>query len=216
MKLANISAEDAGMSSIRLVKAKEYAQRVGDQLGSTGGAVLVIRHSKIVGEWYWGKRGPSSADLPYDENTMTPVASVTKGITATALALLIQDGVIWLDEPVFTYIPEFREGALAKITVRHLATHSSGLPGGDPDFYRCWRDQQPGESPADTYFRHAMKNIAGRVIDEPGTVHIYSDLAFTFLGEVIYRASGKRVPDIMHRRVFEPLGLNRIGWEFRR
>lgn len=214
MKLESIRAEDVGMSSIRLVKAKEYAQRVGDQLGSTGGAVLVIRHGKIVGEWYWGKRGSTSMDLPFDENTMTPVFSVTKGLTATALALLIQDGVMWLDEPVSTYIPEFREGDLAKITVRHLATHSSGLPGGDPDFYKCWRDQQPGESPADTYFRLAMKNIAGKVIGEPGTVHIYSDLAFTFLGEVIYRASRERVPDIMRGRVFEPLGLKRVGWDF--
>jgi CubicO group peptidase (beta-lactamase class C family) len=91
----------------------------------------VIRNDKIVGEWYWGRRSPSPEAPPYNANTMTPLMSITKGLTATALALLIQDGTMWLDEKVSEYIPEFKEGDLAKITVRHLATHSSGLPGSD-------------------------------------------------------------------------------------
>jgi len=214
MNLEHAQPEDVGMSSTRLVKAKEYAQRVGDQLESSGGAVLVIRHGKIAGEWYWGRRGAAPDAPPYDENTLTPVASITKGLTATALALLIQDGTLWLDEPVWSYIPEFAQGDLAKITVRHLATHSSGLPGGDLDFYGCWRDQQPGESLADTYFRHAMGRTIRGVVFEPGTWHVYSDPAVTILGEVIYRASGKRVPQIMQERIFDPLELKHIGWDF--
>jgi CubicO group peptidase (beta-lactamase class C family) len=214
MGFENVSPESIGMSSARLLKAREYAQRVGDQLGSTGGAVLVTRRAKIVGEWYWGKRGPSTDAPPYDENTMTPLMSVTKGLTATALALMIQDGVLWLDEPVSTYIPVFKDGELAKVTVRHLATHSSGLPGGDVDFYSCWRDQQPGEDLPTTYFRHAMGRVVRGVVFEPGTWHVYSDIAVTILGQVIYYASGERVPDILRKRVFEPLKLRRIGWDF--
>lgn len=53
---------------------------------------------------------------------------------------------MWLDESISSDIPEFKEGELAKVTVRHLATHSSGLLGGDIDFYSCWRDQRPGEA----------------------------------------------------------------------
>lgn len=214
MKLDHARPEDVGLSSVRLAKASEYAKRVGEQLESSGGAVLVMRHNKIAGEWYWGKRGPSAYDLLYDEYTMTPVYSVTKGLTATALALLIQDGTLWLDEPVSAYIPEFRVGDLAKITVRHLATHSSGLPGGDLAFYGCWRDQQPGEPITETYFRHALGMTVRGVAYEPGTWHVYSDPAVTILGEVIFRASGARVPEIMQKRIFDPLDLKRIGWEF--
>jgi len=206
--------ESQGMSSTRLTKARDYAQRVGDQLESSGGAVLVTRNDKIVGEWYWGRRSPDPDSAPYDQDTLTPLLSITKGLTATALTLLIQDGALWLDEPVSSYIPEFGEGDLAKITIRHLATHSSGLPGGDIDFYSCWRDQQPGESQPETYFRHAMGRVVRGVVFEPGTWHVYSDIAVTILGEVIYLASGLRVPDIMRRRVFEPLNLKRIGWDF--
>lgn len=214
MNFATVSPEEAGLSSARLVKAKEYAQRVSDQLEGTGGAVLVVRHDRIVGEWYWGRRGPAPDAPPYDANTLTPVLSVTKGLTATALALLIQDGVMWLDEPVSSYIPEFKVGDLAKITVRHLATHSSGLAGGDADFGACWRDQRPGEPLPETYFRHAMARTVRGCAFEPGTWHVYSDIAVAILGEVLYYASGERVPDFIRRRVFEPLHLTRIGWDF--
>jgi CubicO group peptidase (beta-lactamase class C family) len=214
MKLEMSQPEEVGVSTARLVKAKEYAQQVGDQLGSTGGAVLVMRRGGVVGEWYWGKRGAGADDLPYDENTMTPLFSVTKGLTATALALMIQDGVMWLDEPVSSYIPEFKTGDLAKITVRHLATHSSGIPGGDLGFYGCWRDQRPGEPLPETYFRHALARTVRGVAYEPGTWHVYSDPAVAILGEVIYRAGGERVHQIMQKRIFDPLDLERIGWDF--
>ncbi len=214
MKFETARPEDAGMSSTRLLKARDYAQRVSDQLGGTGGAVLVMRHDKIVGEWYWGKRDLSPDAPPFDANTLTPVMSVTKGLLAIALALMVQDGVIWLDEPVSSYIPAFKEGDLAKITVRHLATHSSGLPAGDLDFAGCWRDQRPGESLPETYFRHAIGHVIRGPQFEPGTWHIYSDIAINCLGEVISIASGERVPEIIRKRVFEPLGLRRIGWDF--
>ncbi len=214
MQLKSAQPEELGMSASRLLKARDYAQRVGDQLESSGGAVLVLRNGLIAGEWYWGRRGPLPQDPPYDENTLTPLFSVTKGATATALALLIQDGILWLDEPVSSYIPEFREGDLARVTIRHLATHSSGLPGGDLDFYGCWRDQLPGEPLVETYFRHAMGRTIRGVAFEPGTWHVYSDIAVTILGEVIFRASGRRVPQIMQERIFGPLQLTRIGWDF--
>jgi CubicO group peptidase (beta-lactamase class C family) len=213
MKFETIVPEEAGISSARLLKAKEYAQRVSDQLGGSGGAVLVTRHDKIIGEWYWGQRGPEDAH-PYDADTMTPLYSVTKGFTAMALSLLIQDGALWLDEPAYLHVPELKDGDLAKITIRHLATHSSGFPGGDPDFYGCWEDRRPGEHLAETYFRHAIARVSRGVVFEPGTSHIYSDPAVTVLGEIIYRVSGDRVPELLHKRVFAPLGLERIGWDF--
>ena len=214
MKFESVSPESVGVSSTRLGKARDYAKRVGDLLESSGGAVLVTRRNKIVGEWYWGRRGPEPGAAAYDQDTLTPLLSITKGVTATALAILIQDGVIWLDEPVSSYIPEFKIGDLAKVTIRNLATHSSGLPGGDVDFYSCWRDQRAEETLPETYFRHAMYRVVRGVVYEPGTWHVYSDPAVTILGEVLFRACGERVPDFIGERVFKPLQLKRIGWDF--
>jgi len=221
MKFASVLPEDVGMSSTRLLKARDHAQRVGDELGGTGGAVLMVRHDKIVGEWYWGTRGPHNAH-PFDADTLVPLYSVTKGFTAIALSLLIEDGTLWLDEPAYRHVPELlgddpataSAQTLAQITVRHLATHSSGFPAGDLDFYGCWRDRRPDESLPETYFRHAIARVTRGVVFEPGASHIYSDPAVTVLGEIIFRASGQRVPDLLQERVFQPLGLHCIGWDF--
>jgi CubicO group peptidase (beta-lactamase class C family) len=59
-----------------------------------------------------------------------------------------------------------------------------------------------------------MGRVVRGVVFEPGTWHVYSDPAVTILGEVINLACGKRVPEIMRKRVFEPLNLKRIGWDF--
>ena len=211
MHLETVRPEETGVRSSRLTKAADYARMIGDRLGATGGAALVVRHDKIVGEWYWGNRGPGREDEPWDADTMVNLQSVTKGLTAVALALLIEDGTLWLDEPAYVHVPELNEEDKSKITIRHLATHSSGFPAGYSDWYASWRDRQPDEHPYDPYVRRAL---AHRLAFEPGTSQLYSDLAVCILGEVIYRACGQRVPNLLRGRVFEPLGLRRIGWEF--
>jgi len=123
MHLAAAKPEEVGMSSARLAQASEYARMIGDSLSATGGAALVVRHNRIVGEWYWGNRGPGREDEPWDADTMVNLQSVTKGLTAIALALLIENGTLWLDEPAYVHVPEMKERDKSKITIRHLATH---------------------------------------------------------------------------------------------
>ena len=59
-----------------------------------------------------------------------------------------------------------------------------------------------------------MGHVIRGPVFEPGTWHIYSDIAVNVLGEVINLAGGERVPDLIRKRVFEPLALKRIGWDF--
>ncbi len=127
MDLSSAAPEEVGMSSGRLLRARDYAQRVGDSLGSPGGAALVVRRDRIVGEWYWGKRGLDD-ERPFDANTMVCLASVTKGVTATALSLLVQDGLLWLDEPAHLHLcrkapnsaPSMQAAAVAASTSSRL------------------------------------------------------------------------------------------------
>jgi CubicO group peptidase (beta-lactamase class C family) len=142
---------------------------------------------------------------------MVNLQSVTKGLTAIALALLLEDGTLWLDEPAHVHIPELNWRNKADITIRHLATHTSGFPAGHPDWYASWKDRQLEEHPYAPYVRHALMH---RLAFDPGTAQLYSDLGACVLGEIIYRASGQRVPDLLRKRVFQPLGLRRIGWDF--
>lgn len=214
MEFRSIQPEEAGVSSNRLYRAKEYAQRIGQQLGCSGGAALVLRHGNVIGEWYWGRRGNSSAEHPFDAETLVTLASVTKAITGTTLSLLIQDGLLWLDDPAYLWFPELSQGNKAKITIRHLVTHSSGFPPGDPDFYASWKDRQPGEDLNDPFVRHALARVTRELAYEPGTTYIYSDPAVWLLGELVFRATGRRVPEIAKERIFDPLSLKNIGWDF--
>jgi len=69
----------------------------------------------------------------------------------------------------------------------------------------------PKSTLIDPYVRGAL---AHRLAFELCTSQLYSDPAVCILGEVIYRACGQRVPDLLRERVFDPLGLRRIGWDF--
>jgi CubicO group peptidase (beta-lactamase class C family) len=142
---------------------------------------------------------------------MVNLQSVTKGLMAIALALLIEDGMLWLDEPAHVAIPELNWRNKSSITIRHLATHTSGFPAGHPDWYASWKDRQPDEHAYNPYVRHALMH---RLAFDPGSSQLYSDLGACVLGEIIYRASGQRVPDLLCERVFQPLRLQRIGWDF--
>lgn len=215
MQFQPVQPEEIGVSTKRLERAGEYAQNVGEALGCSGGATIILRHGKVLGEWYWGMRSFSPDRHPFDSETLVPLASVTKAVTGTALSLLIQDGLIWLDDPVCNWFPELSQGSKAQITIRHLVTHSSGFPPGDPDWYASWKDKLPEENIYEPFVRHALARVTRELMYEPGTSFIYSDPAVCLLGELIYRATGKRVPEIASERIFNPLGLENIGWDFK-
>jgi CubicO group peptidase (beta-lactamase class C family) len=137
-EMPRASPEDVGMDS-RLLQAvrpsleKDFAARA-----IPGGVILGARHGKIVLEAYAGYDSP---------DYIFRLFSQSKPITAVATLLLVNDGVIGLDDPVVKYLPEFRAlrvivnstmGApietrkvTVNMTIRHLLTHTSGLTYGD-------------------------------------------------------------------------------------
>src|SRR6185437_5923048 len=103
--------------------------------------------------------------IPADGETIFDLASLTKAVTGTAVMRLVEDGLIALDAPVHTYLEEFSRQDKRPITVRHLLTHTSGLPSGRP-FFRHLHD-------AETIVR-AVAHV--RPAGRPGEQVIYSDL----------------------------------------
>ncbi|HOA53938.1 MAG TPA: serine hydrolase domain-containing protein, partial [Thermogutta sp.] len=96
-------------------------------------AFFVARHDKVVCEWYSPDHGP-------DRKHGT--ASLAKAIVGgMALAVALDDGYVTLDEPVSKYIPQWREDpGKAKITIRHLGSHTSGLDDSRPNEEAPWKD----------------------------------------------------------------------------
>jgi serine-type D-Ala-D-Ala carboxypeptidase len=132
-----------------------------------------------------------------DENTLWDMASLTKvtGMTS-AMMLLTEAGKVDLDAPVSRYIPEFRGPDKERVTVRHLLTHSSGMPAWRPLYKETY-------SPAEA---RALA-IATPLDTLPGSRMVYSDLGAIILGQIVERVSGETLDQYLATHVFRPLGM---------
>ena len=162
------------------------------------GAVLLVARNGVIAHFKaYGKMGYGKWDRPVPLNAIYDLASLTKVIaTTTAAMLMVQSGQLDLDAAVQGYLPEFVGENKDRVTVRHLLTHSSGLP----PFKRYFLENlQPGEI-IDRILKEPLEY-------EPGTQTRYSDLGMILLGKIIEKLSGQPLDRFCHDRIFEPLGM---------
>ncbi len=188
-------AESLGFDSARLAAVAAF---VASQVDSAypGAVVAVGRHGQLVSLSAAGHYG-NGDPRPVDPSTIFDLASLTKviGLT-TACMILVSEGRLELDAPVQRYLPEFRGPGKDRVTIRHLLTHSSGLP--------AWRP----------LFREATNRVAVLALVDttpldtvPGTRFVYSDLGAITLMQVVEHITGERLDRYLAARVFEPLGM---------
>ena len=127
------------------------------------------------------------------------LASVSKQFTAMAILLLVQDGVLKLDEPVHDWLPSLPP-ATRKITLRQLLSHRSGLV----DYEDFVADDAPQVRDADVL---KILESQDRTLFEPGKGYQYSNSGFALLALVVERASKQAYPAFLRERIFEPLGM---------
>lgn len=142
---------------------------------------------------------------PVTPDTRFRIASITKLFTATAIMKLGESGALALDDPVRAHLPWFEIGrgpgtGEAPVTLRHLLTHTSGLPRDSrlTDFGRL---SQPGREQA------IAALPSQRLQAPPGETLAYSNLGYGLLGEVIAEASGMGYAGYLEREILRPLGM---------
>lgn len=167
-----------------------------------GAAVSVIYDGKVQYKQAYG-----SANLEYDvlntTSTIFHVASLAKQFTAFSILLLQEEGKLSLDDDIRKYIPEVPDFGHT-ITLRHLATHTSGL-----------RDQWnllliAGVRPDDVITNeHVLALIAEQkeLNFPPGEEYLYCNTGYSLLAEVVARVSGQRFAEFTHDRIFSPLNM---------
>ncbi|NIP19456.1 MAG: serine hydrolase [Xanthomonadales bacterium] len=173
-----------------------------DESSQPGAAVMVIRDGKVV-----HARGYGLADLetgaPITPDTVFRLGSVSKMFTAMAIAILADRGDLGLDDPAGEYVP-----ALAHrpdITVRHLLTHTSGLPDYYDEFDASpWTQQGRIPSNADTI---AHLGRMEEVLFEPGERYEYSNPAYEVLSLIVEAVADLPFRDFMRDEVFAPAGM---------
>jgi CubicO group peptidase (beta-lactamase class C family) len=145
-----------------------------------------------VGRIDWGDTAP-----PPDEHTLWDLASLTKVVGMTsAMMQLVEHGRVDLDAPVQRYLPEWTGPSKQLVTVRHLLTHTSGLP--------AFRPYDTLTTNADSI----VKLLFAEPLDTvPGARMVYSDIGAYLLGRVVERVSGQSLDRYLEDHVFGPLGM---------
>ena len=180
----------------------EYIKAEMERRHIPGAALAIARHGKLMKVRGYGLADVEH-DVPVTPDTVFELASVTKQFTATAIMLLVEEGKVQLDDPVAWHLPRAPE-AWRSITVRHLLTHTSGLPGLAGGF----KALRPGGARM-RYTTAEMFDAA--VKDElsfpAGERFQYSDVGYALLGMIIEHSSGSRYRDFLDERFFKPLRM---------
>ncbi|GAA1534282.1 CubicO group peptidase (beta-lactamase class C family) [Microbacterium ginsengiterrae] len=144
---------------------------------------------------------PASDDAtPLEPRHVFDLASLTKVFTTVAVLRLVEAGVVDLDAPVSDVLTVGEGADAGTITLRHLLTHTAGLPaecGG-------WRDGLFGDDLRAAALRSGLQAA-------PGEMHLYSDIGFIAVGELLERASGRAL-DALVAEAADALGADDLTW----
>jgi CubicO group peptidase (beta-lactamase class C family) len=167
--------------------------------GEVGGAVAATLDGSPVID-LWGGFADAERTRPWERDTIVNVYSTTKGMTATCLHRLVDEGRLDLDAPVAKYWPEFEQAGKGGIPVRYLLSHQAGLP--------AIRKPLPGGSLFD--WDVMVDALASEEPWwEPGTKHGYHAMTFGFLvGEVLRRIDGRTLGTYFREEIADPLALD--------
>lgn len=140
--------------------------------------------------------------IPVGSDTRFRIASVSKPFTATLAMRLVEEGLLQLDAPIVTYLPDLRlasERAQRTITLRYLLSHQSGLQGAFTE------DHGMGENalPQAIARFHTLRQVTA-----PGAVWSYCNAGYHLIGAAIARVLDMTYEDAMQSRLFDPLGMH--------
>ena len=167
-----------------------------------GAAVLVLKGDNIIFD-----KGYGIADIdtriPIDGNTFFNIASVSKQFTAVAILQLAEQGKLSLEDPVSKYFPEFKAPFWKDIQIKHLLSHSSGVPdarGGIPRELKIKGD----EALAMSYLPDL-----DHLHFQPGTAYEYINPTFVLCGAIVEKVTGQLFVDYVAENIFRPAGMKR-------
>ncbi|ORW10578.1 serine hydrolase domain-containing protein [Mycolicibacter longobardus] len=178
------------------------------------GAVVQIGHAgKVVFRQAFGSRklpdepgldGTPAPAEPMTEDTIFDLASLTKSLATTvAILQLYEKGLIHIDEPLQTYLPEFNptnDPRRAQVTLRMMLTHTSGI-AGDLSLDGPWGLDRADKAEG------IRRALAAWVVFEPGELFHYCDINFVLLGALIEKITGEPLDVYVQHNVFAPLDM---------
>jgi len=201
--LAQAKPDDLGFDPERLIRAMDVVVQGRAEGAYPGAVALVMRHGKVAITRAIGhaRLGPEERIMTTD--TIFDLASITKVVAGVSAVLVLVDAGAWsLDDPVARFLPSFATGGKDVMTLRHILTHTSGLPP--------WR-------PCYVSARTATETMAAIGTAElecsPGAQVQYSDLGMAVIRMLVETVSGMDFGVLLQRHLFHPLGLRDTSYQ---
>ncbi len=162
--------------------------------GDVAAAVLHVQNGgEIIAEPFGSARTSDAVFL---------LASITKPMTVTAVMILADRGQLTLSDPVQKFIPEFKGEGRERVIIRHLLTHTSGLPDMLPENDELRKRHAPLKD-------FVAATCRTPLLFAPGTKVQYQSMGVLLAGEIVERITRAPLPQFLQREVFGPLGMKR-------
>src|SRR5688572_4836367 len=200
------ASSNAQQTSVEADKVDEYIEAEMRKQHIPGLSLAVVQAGKVVKSKGYGLAN-MELNVHATPNTVYQLQSITKSFVACGIMLLVEDGKLGLDDKITNYLSGLPQ-AWSGVTVRHMLTHTSGIPN-------FVSDQGSGkEIIAFAQKASSSEEIigwaAGRPLKfAPGEGRRYSSTGYHLLGLVIEKVSGKPWGQFLHERIFAPLGMTR-------
>lgn len=168
-----------------------------------GASIAIVHKNDIFYSKSWGVTGESEEKV----TTETPftIGSISKSLTGLAIMRLIEEGTVYLDDPVQKYIPWFTlkdKKAVSQITIKHLLTQTSGISTYSG---LSISDRESKDLDAIKKNVESLSNV--KLTAAPGEKHQYSNANFLILGALIEEVTNQTYSEYMEKQVFSPLGM---------
>lgn len=213
--------EDVGLSGPRLDRIRVMLGRYIER-GEIAGAVSLVARRGRVAHLHAQGMADLAAQKPMREDAIFRIASMTKPIASVALMMLYEEGHFQLTDPVAKFVPEYRDMKVAvehvplgmklipadrPITIRHILTHTAGLPNTYAGITRPLHDQWMRERRPDETVGEAMKRLAKLPLNfQPGAAWEYGP-ATDLVGYLVEVISGMPLDRYLAEKIFQPLGM---------
>jgi CubicO group peptidase (beta-lactamase class C family) len=178
-----VAPAEVGMNAAKLDEVGQLLKASGAKTG------LVLRHGKIVGEWYFDGA---------DRNTKLLVYSTSKSFASTAAGLAIADGKLSLDTKVGELLPDVKPAAKKDVTVRQIISMDTGVHN-NKDFAKVEK-------------RFTYSLYEAPLDFEPGKKWDYNNTGLALLAPVLKQATGKQVDEVLKEKVFAKIGIGESDW----
>jgi CubicO group peptidase (beta-lactamase class C family) len=187
-------------------KLREYfsALRENQQFN---GNVLVVEKGKMIYEQSFGYSDFINKDLN-TKNTVFPIASLSKTMTATAILQLVQSGKLNIADPVVKYLTEF---PYPTITIKHLLSHTSGLPSYNA-FFDSTKKMHPDKVFTNADFMNGLVKTKRSLIYQPGEKGNYDNINFIVLALVLEKVSGMTYTSYIKKYILAPAGMTNTAY----